>query len=95
MIVAENKGVPRITVTRRMTPEEYALQVIVDFNRGLERIGLVAYGRNVCILADTIAEVKRRLGDSVEIVSWDIDSRRTRNGRESYLYVELEYRPKF
>ncbi len=91
----ESKGAPKINITRRMTPEEYAVQVIVDFNRGLERIGLIAYGKNICLLADAVAEVKRRLGDSVEIVSWKIDSRRVRGGRESYLYVELAYKPKF
>ncbi len=93
--MAENKGIPKIIITRRMKPLEYALEVIVDFNRGMDKIGLIAYGKNICALADTIVEIKKRLGDSVEIVAWDINSRRGRNGMESYLYIELAYRPKF
>ncbi|MCE4600774.1 MAG: hypothetical protein F7C38_04335 [Desulfurococcales archaeon] len=86
-------SVPRIVVKRRGSVLEYALRVIVEFNRGFERIGLIGYGRDVCVLADVVAEVRRRLGGSVEIVGWEIDSRRVGGGRESYLYVELAYRP--
>ena len=93
--MSQSRGVPKLIITRKMRPLDYAVQVIIDFNRGIDRIGLIAYGKNICVLADTIAEVKKRLKDSVKIVAWDIDSRRTRRGRESFLYIELVYRPEF
>jgi len=90
-----SRGVPKITIGRRGNTMEYTLQVIVDFNRGMERIGLIAYGRDVCKLADVVASLKERFGPSVRIVAWEIDNRRVRGRRESYLYVELEYKPSF
>lgn len=86
---------PKITIGRRGTALEYALQVIVDFNRGMERVGLIAYGREICKLADVVANLRERLGPSVRIVGWEIDNRKVRGRRESYLYVELEYKPSF
>ncbi len=88
-----NRGVPRIVVSGKNEALDYALQVIVDFNRGIDRIGLIAYGENICKLADIVVELKRRLGDSVVIESWDIDSKKSPRGRRTYLYVELRYKP--
>lgn len=91
----KSRGVPKITVGRRGNVMEYVLQIIVDFNRGMDRIGLIAYGRDVCKLADVVAGIRERLGDSIHIVAWEIDNRKVRGRRESYLYVELEYKPSF
>jgi DNA-binding protein len=87
-----SRGVPKIVIKRSGDELEYVMRIIVDFNRGLDRIGVIAYGRNICKLADVVAEVRRRLGNSVKIVGWEIDNRRVGGKRETYLYIELAYK---
>ena len=88
-------GLTKIVVSPRREIQEYVLEVIVEFRRGSDRVALIAYGENVCMLADVVARLKDRLGDSLRIVAGDINSRKARGRRESYLYVELEYVPAF
>jgi len=87
--------VPRITVSRARGVMDYALEVSVMLRQASPRVGLVAYGDNICRLADVVAAVKSKMGGDVRIVSWDIDSRKVRGRREPFLYVELEYAPSF
>jgi len=89
------QGVPRLTVTRARSTADYILEVSVLLRQSTPRLGLIAYGENVCKLADVVAGVIGRLGGDVKIVAWDINSRKSRGRRESYLYVELEYNPTF
>jgi len=88
-------GTPRIVVSPRRDVQEYVLQVIVELKHGGGRVALVAYGENVCMLADVVSRLKSRLGGSLRISRAEIDSRRKGARRESYLYLELEYEPGF
>ncbi len=88
-------GAPKIVIRPGRSVADYALEVIVTLRQVAPRVGLIAYGQGICRLADVVAAVKDRLGDDVRIVGWEIDNRRTRGRRESFLYVELEYRPSF
>jgi len=87
--------VPRITVSRARSIVDYALEVSVMLRQASPRVGLIAYGDNVCRLADVVSAVKSRMGDDVRIVSWDVNSRKVKGKREPFLYVELEYTPSF
>lgn len=84
--------IPRIVVRGGGSLRDVILEVAVML-RSTPRLGLIAYGRDVCRLADIVAGVNDMLGGGVEIVGWDINSRRHRGRRESYLYLELSYKP--
>jgi len=86
-------GTSRIVVSPAREVQDYVLQAIVELRHGGGRVTLIAYGENVCMLADVVARLQRRLGRGLRVVKAEIDSRRRGSRRESYLLLELEYDP--
>jgi DNA-binding protein len=83
----------RITITGGKPAEEYALMVILEFNRGVEVVELYGVGDNICLLADVLAELKERLGDSFEIIDSSTGVVKSRGRRKNYLMVRLKFKP--
>ncbi|MCE4602895.1 MAG: hypothetical protein F7C08_00250 [Desulfurococcales archaeon] len=86
-------GEAKILVGSRGSVEEYVLQLIVEFNRGVNKVVLTAFNDNMCKLADIYASLKERLGDRVSIESGSTGTRRERGRRRLYLEITVIYKP--
>ncbi len=82
-----------MTVGSRGSVEEYVLEVIVEFNRGVNEAVLVAYNDNICKLADVYARLKDRLGDGLEIIEGRTGTRRERGRRRLFMEIRIRYTP--
>ncbi len=83
----------RVLVGSRGSVEEYVLQLIVEFNRGVNRVVLTAFNDNMCKLADVYAGLKERLGDRVRIEAGSTGTKRERGRRRLYLELTVVYNP--
>ncbi len=70
---------------------DYVLQLIAALNTSGGPIELYAEGRNICRLCDVVAIAKRRTGDSIRIVGWEINSRIVKGERKTFLSLLISY----
>ena len=80
----------RITVTGQGSAEDYAIQAILEFNKGFKEVELTATGDDVCKLVEAILIMKERMGEALKIGMADIGSARPRGKGSSYLTVIVE-----
>ncbi|AFZ70566.1 archaeal DNA-binding protein [Caldisphaera lagunensis DSM 15908] len=70
--------------------EDYALQAILELNKGTKQVEITGVGENVCKVAEVYLAMKSRLGDSLKIVSSLIGTSKTKGKKSSYLTIVIE-----
>lgn len=80
----------RINVTSSSSAEDYALQAILEFNKGFKQVELYADSDNACKLVDVYLIMKQRMGEALRVVSADIGSSRPRGRNAGYLSIIIE-----
>jgi DNA-binding protein len=91
----ESKRKLRITIGNRASVTDYMYEIIHTLNRNPEPITLVAIGENICKLADIVARLRDEMPGDIEIISWDISSKRVKGERKTQLEIEIRYIPRF
>jgi DNA-binding protein len=79
----------RIIVSKEPV-EDYALQAILELNKGAKQIELTGSGDYICKVAEVYQAMKARLGESLKIVSSDIGSIKVKGKKSSYLTIVVE-----
>ncbi len=81
----------RRIIIRNLPVEDYVLEIIAEFHRGSTSLTLYAVGRDICKLADVVAELGQRMGEGFRISGWNIGSKKIKGERQSFLEITLEY----
>ncbi len=71
---------------------DYLLQVVVSFNRGVDVVEILGKGRNINKAVNLYNRVMERLGDSVVLDHVEIGSLLERGRRVSYIRIRLKRR---
>ncbi len=84
--------VKRITVKKGEPIVDYVLEAIKELNVGPGAVEFYAEGRNICLLADVVVELRDRMGEGFRITGWEIKSRRVKgtDKRRTTLLLRLE-----
>ncbi|MGC8573122.1 MAG: DNA-binding protein [Caldisphaera sp.] len=70
--------------------EDYALQAILELNKGSKQIELTGVGENVCKVAEVYLAMKSRLGENLKISSSSIGTSKYKGKKSSYLTIVIE-----
>jgi DNA-binding protein len=84
------EGRSRINVSSSGTAEDYALQAILEFNKGFKQVELYADSDDACKLIDAYLIMKQRMGEALRLASADVGSSRPRGRNQGYMSIILE-----
>jgi len=87
-----SRGLTETIVLGSKSLNEYLLQVVVSFNRGVDTVEILGKGRNINKAVNLYNRVMERLGDSVVLEDVEIGSLLERGRRVSYIRIRLKRR---
>ncbi len=70
--------------------EDYALQAILELNKGTKQIEITGIGENICKVAEVYLAMKSRLGENLKIVSSFIGTSKNKGKKSSFLTIVVE-----
>ena len=78
-----------VVIIGKKSIPDYVLDVILKFNEGIDEVVIKGRGQMISKAVDVYNALKSRLGDSLELVSVNIDSEEVRGRLVSYIEIRV------
>ncbi len=78
-----------VVVIGKKSIPDYVLDVILKFNEGYDEVIIRGRGQMICKAVDVYNALKNKLGDSLQLVSVNIDSDNVGNRLISYIEIRV------